>query len=512
MSDLSPATWVPAASCWVGLIPSGLRWLRVAQREHYLPGAVDRFAARWWLGVRPNLPLALVAVVATGLSWRYALVALATAAVGVAGPIGLSPRGRTSPLAWTRRSRSLAAGWVVLEAAVVAGGFALGRVAFVSAIGLVLAAPAMDLVSLVQEPVENRLASRYVAAAARRLGVVRPRIVAITGSYGKTSTKNYVAHLLEGSLRVVASPASFNNRAGLARAVNEHLVDGTEVFVAEMGTYGAGEIAELCSWCPPEIAVITAIGPVHLERFGTEDAILRAKSEITVGAAVVVLNTDDERLEGFVDALDAREPRPRVLRCSVEGAGGGVRLVEVPEGFELRIEGMAVGTVTLPPGVQPTNVACALGVAIELGVPIQALVARLENLPTVSHRLAVGTAPSGVVVIDDTFNSNPAGARAALEVLARVGSGARRVLVTPGMVELGPRQAEENRAFAKSSIGVATDLIIVARTNRRALREGRASQGSLCLATRDDAVRWVREHLHPGDAVLYENDLPDHYP
>ncbi len=124
-----------------------------------------------------------------------------------------------------------------------------------------------------------------MARAAARLRRVSPTVVAITGSFGKTSTKGYVAHLVAGTRSVVASPASFNNRAGLARAVNEHLADGTEVFVAEMGTYGRGEIAELCSWIRPDVAVITAIGPVHLERFGSEDRVLEAKAEILEDAA-----------------------------------------------------------------------------------------------------------------------------------------------------------------------------------------------------------------------------------
>ena len=114
-------------------------------------------------------------------------------------------------------------------------------------------------------------------------------MVAITGSYGKTTTKQYTAHLLSGSFRVVASPASFNNRMGLARAINEQLAPGTEVFIAEMGTYGRGEIAELCTWIRPEVSAIVAIGPVHLERFKTEERIVSAKSEILDGAKVGVL-------------------------------------------------------------------------------------------------------------------------------------------------------------------------------------------------------------------------------
>ena len=345
-----------------------------------------------------------------------------------------------------------------------------------------------------------------------RLGVVGPRIVGITGSYGKTSTKNYVAHLLAGSLQAVASPASFNNRAGLARAINENLADGTEVFVAEMGTYGVGEIAELCSWCPPEIAVITAIGPVHLERFGSEEEILRAKTEITAGAATVVLNVDDPRLGALADEIERRQFPPKVVRCSVMIPESDISVIEHGEGFSVSIGGAPAGHVALPVGVQPTNVACALGVGSQLGVPIPTLVQRLRNLPTVAHRLTLGTAPSGITVIDDTFNSNPAGARAALSVLENATSEGRRVLVTPGMVELGHRQVEENRAFGRASRDMATDLVIVGTTNRAALIEGRADHGTLTFRTRDDAVQWVRENLHRGDAVLYENDLPDHYP
>ncbi|MGH9153676.1 MAG: glutamate ligase domain-containing protein, partial [Acidimicrobiales bacterium] len=115
----------------------------------------------------------------------------------------------------------------------------------------------------------------------------------------------------------------------------------------------------------------------------------------------------------------------------------------------------------------------------------------------------------------DTYNANPAGAAAALEALARHGSaGRRRVVVTPGMVELGPRQHEENARFAAAAAAVATHLVVVGHTNRRALLEGAAGGGArvVPVETRDQAVAWVRGHVGEGDAVLYENDLPDHYP
>src|ERR1019366_4571845 len=142
-------------------------------------------------------------------------------------------------------------------------------------------------------PVEARLSKRFVDEASKRLIAVDPKVVAITGSYGKTSTKGYVAHLLSGRFRVLATPRSFNNQAGLARTVNELLLPGTEVFIAEMGTYGVGEIASMVEWVRPDVSVLTAIGPVHLERFETLETTLRAKSEIAEDAEVVVVNIDD---------------------------------------------------------------------------------------------------------------------------------------------------------------------------------------------------------------------------
>jgi UDP-N-acetylmuramoyl-tripeptide--D-alanyl-D-alanine ligase len=156
-------------------------------------------------------------------------------------------------------------------------------------------------------------------------------------------------------------------------------------------------------------------------------------------------------------------------------------------------------------------VACALAVAFALGVPHDVAISRLAGLRAAPNRLTSAQAPSGVWVIDDTFNSNPSGSRLALAALAGAAVTGRRVVVTPGMVELGRRQFEENRAFAQAASGVATDLVIVGQTNRRALQAGAASLSPLCVRTREEAVAWVRATLGPGDAVLYENDLPDHY-
>jgi len=491
---------------------AGLRWLRVAQREHYLPGTVSRFAFRWWIRTgAANLALLTVGLVAGLTGLIVPVVALAAGAAAVIGPIGLGLRGRTSPLAWTRRLKVLAAVGAVLFGLVASVAALVGVGPAVAGILALRIDVVVDVALWLTRPFERRAAARFVRQAADRLDQVGPVRVAITGSYGKTTTKGYVRHLVEGDRTVLASPASFNNTAGLSRTVNEMLAPGTEVFVAEMGTYGPGEIAELCSWVKPSVAVICAIGPVHLERMGTLGAIVKAKSEILTEADVAVLNVDAFGLAAVADRVEG-EGR-RVIRASAGDHHDADVVVQRVDGgaLQVTVDGAAVATTEVD--AAPANVACAVGTAIALGVPVDHIAARLGSLPVAEHRRQVVTAPSGVVVIDDTYNANPDGAGAALDTLSRLGCG-RRVVVTPGMVELGRIQERENRSFAEAAGQVADDVVVVGLTNRTALRRGLAAGRAVAhqVATRDEAVAWVREHLGAGDAVLYENDLPDHYP
>jgi UDP-N-acetylmuramoyl-tripeptide--D-alanyl-D-alanine ligase len=516
--------WIVVAACLLALAPSGLRWLRVAQREHYLAGSSTRFAARWWTVTPLNAALGVVALAGAVTSLWWTLAGLATAAAVAVGPVGLGVRGRSSPLAWTRRLRTLAAVWVVAQLVLVVIGIVTGLASPLAVLGALLVPALVDGACALTGPFESRAASRFVHQASARLAQVAPTVVAITGSFGKTSTKNHLTHLIASERSVVSSPASFNNRAGLARAVNEHLADGTQVFVAEMGTYGPGEIADLCRWCPPEIAVITAIGPVHLERFGSEERILEAKAEITVAASTVVLNVDDPRLAALADRLV--DQGKRVVRCSASDADCEVSVVRDAAGrMTVRIGPATIVAqhLVVPAGVQPGNLACAIGAACALGLGTAAIAARLSDLPAVGHRLEAGRSQAGFTILDDTYNSNPSGAREALAALvaqtalaAQLDEASQRlVVVTPGMVELGRRQAEENRTFGAAAALAATDLVVVGRTNRRALVAGSSVPEAARLhlvADREEAVAWVRATLAPGDAVLYENDLPDHYP
>ena len=485
-------------------VAGGLRWLRVAQREHYMQGSVFRFARRWWRSSVPNMILLALALVgAIGVWWWPPIGWLALAAL-VAGPVGLSLTGTSSPLTWTARMRRVAAVTGVLVIGMVVGAIAAGQSGW-SVAGAVAIPLVIDLSLALVAPIERVISERWVTRAASKLASSGARVVAITGSYGKTTTKGYVHHLLSGRMSTVTTPASFNNRLGLARAINEHLIPGAEVFVAEMGTYGKGEIAELCEFVVPDVAVITSIGPVHLERFGTEESIVAAKREILAKASVAILNVDHSLL---AEVADQEEGRLKVVRVSGSDVAADVSVVD---GI-LRIDGAAVGAVG--PEVFGSNLAAAAAAAIQCGVSADEIALRLPTLPVTPHRREQTTSERGVVIIDDTYNSNPAGALAALDFLASVPGEGRRVVATPGMVELGTRQFSENALFGKAVAARASDLLVIGRTNRIALVEGaRGGTATVTvLSSRQEAVEWVRSRLGPGDAVLYENDLPDHYP
>ena len=486
-------TWILAIVCGIASVPAGLRWLRIAQREHYLAPSVTRFAGRWWFSSFGNALLFFVGVVGVigtlGSVWFGFFVAVAQI-----GPLGLSIRGVSATLAWTDRLKRLAYVTISFVLAFYILG-SLTKTPFLVVLGLFALPFIVDGSLALLAPIEKSMGNKWVKKAAAKLGSTDAEVVAITGSYGKTTTKNYLNHVLAGSRRTVASPASFNNRMGLAKAINEGLTPDTEVFIAEMGTYGPGEIAELTKWIKPTVAAIVAIGPVHLERFGDEKTIVDSKAEILDNADVGVICVDHP----FLADLAARRSETMEI-VTVSTAENQIHV-----GDEI--------VAPVPKGAFPANVAVAVGVGVALGIPSDALVPGLADLPVAEHRQSISTSELGFTIIDDTFNSNPAGAARGLELLEEV-SGAKKVVVTPGMIELGPVQEAANREFATLAASTADHVVIVGRTNLKALLEGSGNGDASVsvVASREEAVTWVRSNLGPGDAVLYENDLPDHYP
>jgi UDP-N-acetylmuramoyl-tripeptide--D-alanyl-D-alanine ligase len=244
---------------------------------------------------------------------------------------------------------------------------------------------------------------------------------------------------------------------------------------------------------------------------GDLDTVEIAEGEIFDGSVqTAVINADDERV---VRQAELRTSL-RLVRCSISNADADVCVKAAADGWQVIVAGVQIASLAELPGA-PINIACAVGAAIELGIATNDIARRLSDLPVAPHRRTVGVGASGATVVDDTYNSNPVGAASALEHAARIATeDGKVILVTPGMVELGALQAAENERFGRAASAMCTHVLVVGRTNRAALVRG-ASRGEAevqTFSTRSAAVQWVRDNASQGDVVLYENDLPDHYP
>lgn len=495
-----------------------LKWVRVAQRVHYLPGEVSRIE-RLWFDRRPQgVPWMLGAIALCVLSvwgstgtglWWVAGVVVAAPLLLLPTPWGMPFRGTTSPLAWTNRAQRFYATLLVLQALLGAGSvWVLGPAGVL--VPLVLAGTLSDAVLQLLWWVEKRLNRRFVTDARRKLKRVKPTVVAITGSYGKTSTKGYVAHLVGNTHSTMASPASFNNLMGLSRTINEHLTLGTGVFVAEMGMNQEGRIRELSALFRPDIAAITVIGEAHMERLGSKEAIFRAKAEITENAQTVVLPVDQPELVSLVEKC--RRENKTVI--TVSGVGKKADISVDPDLGLVRYGPDATPQpMDVPPFGHGVNLAVALGIAWALEVPEASALEALGSVPVAAHRAEVTRRDDGVSIVDDTYNSNPVGAAHAVEQAAALARerGGPLVVVTPGMVELGPVQFLRNKELAQRVAEKSGHLMVVGVTNRKALLAG-SGRNVEVFPTRSDAVEAALRVAGDKGVILYENDLPDHYP
>lgn len=375
---------------------------------------------------------------------------------------------------------------------------------------------------VVMSPVQASINARFKNRAARKLSSIAPTVIGVTGSFGKTSTKFAIASLLGDQSEVLATPGSFNTPLGLTRTINEHLTEHHRFLVAEMGAYKEGEIAELCDLVHPTIGVLTAIGPAHLDRFGSMDAIRRAKYEIVTSLppeGTAIMNVDDPEVRALADHTE----NVRVVRYGIDPAGNpGLTATEIEvgnSGTSFRVtdartgESVAVSTRLL--GRHSIgHVLAGVATALVTGRRLSEMVAPVAALEPVEHRLQLIEGTGGITVIDDAFNSNPEGAAAALAVLESMPA-RRKIVVTPGIIELGPLQAQENERFGERAAVVADVVIVVAKVNRAAILAGagRVANGAEVYAvdTLTEATAKFPELVGPGDVVLFENDLPDQY-
>ncbi|MEA2406828.1 MAG: UDP-N-acetylmuramoyl-tripeptide--D-alanyl-D-alanine ligase [Thermoleophilaceae bacterium] len=515
--------------------------LHLFQLEHYEPARLRVWVERRGervdagsVGLCAAAGAALVAVTAAGID---VLVLAIGTGVGVAlALVGMRivRRPQTKPLVFTPRARrlfgvALAIPTLVLALAavtVLAGAPAWVAPAVGAAAGVfaLLATPELlFMADRALRPIQALDNRRFVRRATAKLKEVDPLVIGITGSFGKTTTKACVAAVAELRGPAYATPASFNSLLGVVRAINEGLSTKHRAFIVEMGAYRRGDVAELCELVHPKIGVLTAIGPAHLERFGSLDEIESAKGELAEALpadGVFVTSADDERCVRVAERTQAR-----VVLFSATGAPNAelsahdITMAEGTTRFTLRLgstgEEVAVRSKLLGRH-NVANLLAAAAVGVSMDLPLDAIARALARVTPPAHRLAPILNPqAGIVVIDDAYNSNPVGAAAALEVLASH-QAERRLLVTPGMVELGEREAEENERFGTQAAAVCDLVVLVGEERSRPILDGLnaasfpAAQVHV-VANSSEAQALLAKTTRRGDVVLFENDLPDLY-
>lgn len=427
------------------------------------------------------------------------------------------------PLAMTRRVWRLFATMLGISGVLVGASFFLSvNAAFDTLICLATFSPFILLGSnVLMRPVESAINRRYYREAE---GILRSmpalKVVGVTGSYGKTSTKHYLHRILSEHFSVTMTPGSFNTTLGVIRTVREHLRPYDEVFICEMGAKQPGDIREICDLVRPSVGIVTAVGEQHLETFKSIANVQRTKFELIDALpadGLAVVNDDFEFVANrpIVATRSVRYGVKNLKNASLVATD--IRYTPRGTDFAVKGEGLAQPLqlhTALVGECNVSNLLAAVAVALELGVPVKKIQYAVSQIEQVEHRLSIKRIPGGLTIIDDAFNSNPHGSRMAVEVLGMMKDEGQRIIITPGMIELGERQHDANVEFGRNIARNADIAIIVGHYNRDAILQGLEEGGfpdgsTFPVDSFADAQTKLQQISRPGDVVLYENDLPD---
>ncbi len=514
----------------IAFVPFALRrlltYLHIYQQEEYQP---IRFI-KWMISSR-SLDMRVSAALLAGSGLERAMVLSPILSRGAIAIVFLwaayaekDPRSASKkPLVITGRATRIY--WIaVILVVLVCIPLALLHAPLIAWLIPVQALPfTLALANLLLVPYEKHVQQRFWNEAHQKLRALKPTVIGITGSYGKTSTKHLLGHILEVHAPTLITPGSVNTPMGIARIVRERLGSHHRFFVCEMGAYGPGSIARLCRLAPPDVGVLTAIGMAHYERFKSLETVAKAKLEL---AEAVARGKGDVILFGqvleFEDARQFRSRYPEKTLVVGDDAASTFQLLQsrqTLEGIETEVGWKGTNYCLRAPifgqhHIQ--NMAVAFATACALGIAPDDAVTALASTPQITHRLEVKPGVNGSRLIDDAYNSNPVGFASALRLLNTLAlAGGRRICVTPGMVELGTAHEEEHRKIGKLAAELVDVLLPVLPERISALTEAfqlTNSGGEVVPCPSFAAAQgWLESNVGPNDVVLIENDLPDLY-
>lgn len=367
-------------------------------------------------------------------------------------------------------------------------------------------------------PIEKKIDQYYIDDAARILREMPDlKIIGVTGSYGKTSVKYYLSALLSTQYNVLHTPGNYNTTLGVVRTIRENMKPFHEIFICEMGAREVGDIKEICDLVHPDYGIITSIGPQHLQSFHTIENIVSTKFELAdavPAAGKVFLNYDNEYIRNAGTdkntvsyGVTAKNADFRAYDIAVSPRGSSFKMKD-ESGKEYEFYTKLVGSHNVQ------NIAGAIAVAHTLGIPMEKLLYPVKQLESVPHRLQL-VKQGDRILLDDAYNSNKNGFEAALDTLAMFKE--LRILLTPGMVELGEKQYDENKEVGVYAADKCDYAVLVGKEQTKPIQDGLLEAGfpenrMIPVDDLQEAFRMV--NAIPGEkqkVILIENDLPDNY-
>ena len=373
------------------------------------------------------------------------------------------------------------------------------------------------IVNKINIPVEKCVYLKYKFQAQKKLRSMNLPVIGVTGSYGKTSSKNILHDVLDAKFNVFATPKNFNTPYGLINSINNYLDKFNDVFIAEMGAFKVGEIKKTCDLVHPKYGILTIIGEAHLESFGSRENIQKGKFELIESLpsdGIAILNGDDEyqrsyKLKNNCEVcwigIDSDDVDCRAINIKLSSMGTTFDVVFKDDKNKYTFNTKLLGKHNV------YNILASIMLGKKLGLSINELQRGVSSVKTIEHRLELKKY-GNINIIDDAYNSNPVGSKMALEVLNLMDG--KKIVVTPGMIELGDKQYELNYKFGEYISEVCDYVILVGESQTKPiydalLKKEYNKKQIFVINDVKEAFPLMNKLSDNNTYVLLENDLPD---
>ena len=508
-----------------GAMFSLYRQLQMLQQNSY-------FLSRYfkWITASYTVELALTAMIycaltlfiLKGRSVLTLIVAIALLAIRIYSNISVNKKSIKKLVFTSRIKRLYITAIVVLGICLIGSIYssvsALGGILRVLCVAMSVVSPLITLVIwLITYPIEKAVSAWYINDAKKILSEHKDlTVIGITGSYGKTTTKFILNRILSEKFNTVCTPQSFNTPMGVVRTIRGHIKPRTQMFVCEMGAKNVGDIKEICDIAHPDYAIITSVGEQHLETFKSVDNVFKTKFELAdavkTKGGVTLANLDSQ---GIKERSDKREDvvyfgegtkyQAKNIYCNEDGTT-----------FDLCLDGTVFTVSTRLLGVHSvSDILAAAAMAHILGVGENDIKYAIASLKPTEHRLELKSYINGSLLIDDAYNSNPEGCLEAVRVLGSF-EGKRKVIITPGLIELGSREYDCNYALGLEATKHCDTIILVGKNRSKpmmdAINTTNFDQNNVYVVSSfKEAMDIYTPTADKNSVVLLENDLPDNY-